>query len=177
MLSSKYHKVKIKITVCWKLFCQIRSPLRAIYENDTLLQLSCSQILLSYRMYHHCIKYVRIRSYSGPHFSRIFPHLDWIWRYTPYLSVFSPNIGKCGKNADQNTSEYGHFFAVSILLSIDYILWTFETIHNLYSFLCFWIFVFCHFRIVNKTCPYGHQIYQGGDIRQGAPTRRVNSQS
>ena len=23
--------------------------------------------------------------------------------------VFSPNAGKCGKNADQNNSEYGHF--------------------------------------------------------------------
>ena len=35
----------------------------------------------------HCVKSVRIRSYS----------------------VFSPNAGKCGKNIDQNTSEYGHF--------------------------------------------------------------------
>ena len=26
-----------------------------------------------------------------------------------YLSVFSPNAGKCGKNVDQNNSEYGHF--------------------------------------------------------------------
>ena len=26
-----------------------------------------------------------------------------------YLSVFSPNAGKCGKNEDQNNSEYGHF--------------------------------------------------------------------
>ena len=25
---------------------------------------------------HHCVKSVRIRSYSGPHFSRIFPHSD-----------------------------------------------------------------------------------------------------
>ena len=33
---------------------------------------------------------VRNRSYSGP-----------------YLSVFSPNAGKSGKNADQNNSEYG----------------------------------------------------------------------
>ena len=23
--------------------------------------------------------------------------------------IFSPNVGKCGKNADQNNSEYGHF--------------------------------------------------------------------
>ena len=27
---------------------------------------------------------------------RIFPHSDLIWRDTPYLSVFSPNTGKCG---------------------------------------------------------------------------------
>ena len=39
-----------------------------------------------------------------------YPHLDRIRRDTPYLSVFSPNSGKCGKNADQNNSEYGHFF-------------------------------------------------------------------
>ena len=32
---------------------------------------------------------VRIRNYSGPHFSR--------------------KCGKCGKNADQNNSEYGLF--------------------------------------------------------------------
>ena len=35
----------------------------------------------------HCVKCVRIRSYS----------------------VFSPNAGKWGKNMDQNISEYGHF--------------------------------------------------------------------
>ena len=57
----------------------------------------------------HYMRNIRIRSYSGPHFFRIFPHLDWIWRDTPHLSVFSPNAGKCGKNADQNNSEYGHF--------------------------------------------------------------------
>ena len=28
---------------------------------------------------------------------------------TPYLSIFSQNAGKCGKNADQNNSEYGLF--------------------------------------------------------------------
>ena len=43
------------------------------------------------------VKSVRIRSYSGPHYS------------TPYLSVFSPNVEKCRKNEDQNNSEYGHF--------------------------------------------------------------------
>ena len=57
----------------------------------------------------HCVKSVRIRSYSGPHFPRIFPNSDWIQRDTEYLSVFSPNSGKCGKNVDKNNSEYGHF--------------------------------------------------------------------
>ena len=28
----------------------------------------------------HCLKIVRIRSYSGPHFSHIFPHSDWMRR-------------------------------------------------------------------------------------------------
>ena len=36
---------------------------------------------------------------------RIFPHSDWMWRDTPYLSVFSLNA----ENKDQNNSEYGHF--------------------------------------------------------------------
>ena len=57
----------------------------------------------------HCVKSVRIRSYSGPHFSRVFPHSDWIRRDNLYLSVFSPNAGNSGENTDQNNSEYGHF--------------------------------------------------------------------
>ena len=43
----------------------------------------------------HCVKSVCIRSYSGPYLSHI-------------LSVFSPNAGKCGENAEQNNTEYGH---------------------------------------------------------------------
>ena len=31
--------------------------------------------------------------------------------------IFSPNTEKCGKNADQNNSEYGHFLcSVDLLL-------------------------------------------------------------
>ena len=36
----------------------------------------------------HCVTSVRIWSYSGPHFS-----------------IFSTNVGKCGKNEDQHNSE------------------------------------------------------------------------
>ena len=57
----------------------------------------------------HCVKSVRIQSYSGLHFSHIFPHSDWIRSDTEYLPVFSSNAAKCGKNADQNNSKYGHF--------------------------------------------------------------------
>ena len=42
-------------------------------------------------------------------FFRIFPDSDLIRRNTEYISVFSPNAGKCGKNVFQNNSEYGHF--------------------------------------------------------------------
>ena len=50
----------------------------------------------------HCVKRVRIWSYSGPHFSAFGLNTE---RY----SVFSPNAGKCRKYADQNNSEYGLF--------------------------------------------------------------------
>ena len=38
----------------------------------------------------HCVKSVRIRSYSGPHFPTFGLNMD----STPYLSVFSPSAGK-----------------------------------------------------------------------------------
>ena len=47
--------------------------------------------------------------YSELFWSAFFPQSDWIRRYIPYFSVFSLNAGKCGKNADQNNSEYRHF--------------------------------------------------------------------
>ena len=39
-------------------------------------------------------KSVRIWSYSSPHFSRIFPHSDWIRRDTPYSVRMWENAGK-----------------------------------------------------------------------------------
>ena len=58
-------------------------------------------------------------SYSGPHFSRISPHSNWIRRDTPYLSLFSPNAGKCEKNLDQNNSKYEHFLRSVRQVSLD----------------------------------------------------------
>ena len=40
----------------------------------------------------HCVKGVRIRSYSSPYFPACGLNTE---RETPYLSVFSPNAGKC----------------------------------------------------------------------------------
>ena len=56
----------------------------------------------------HCVKNVRIWSYSGPHFPA-FSCIRTEYEEIQYLSVFSPNALKCGKIADQNNSEYGHF--------------------------------------------------------------------
>ena len=47
----------------------------------------------------HCVKSVRIQSYSCPHF------------FTLNLSVFSLNARKCKKNADQNNSKCGRFLS------------------------------------------------------------------
>ena len=40
----------------------------------------------------------------------IFRHFPTFGLNTVYLSIFNPNVGKCGKNADQNNSKCGHFF-------------------------------------------------------------------
>ena len=53
---------------------------------------------------HHCVKTVRIWSYSGPHFPAF--GLDT----ERFVSVFSPNAEK----EDQNNPEYGHFSGSNI---------------------------------------------------------------
>ena len=59
-----------------------------------------------------CVKIVRTRSYSGLHFSGIFPHSNWIQRDTPCLSVFSTNARKMGNRITYNTDT---FYAVVFL--------------------------------------------------------------
>ena len=44
--------------------------------------------------------------YSELFWSAFFPHFPAFGLNTERYSVFSPNAGKCGKNADQNNSEY-----------------------------------------------------------------------
>ena len=64
----------------------------------------------------HRVKRVRIRSYPGTHFSRIFPQSSWIRKDTGYLSIFSSNAQKCRKNANHNNSEQGHFLRIEFSL-------------------------------------------------------------
>ena len=54
---------------------------------------------------------LRRKSQSSDLFwSAFFPHFPAFRLNTErYLSIFSPNAGKCWKNADQNNSEYGLF--------------------------------------------------------------------
>ena len=60
----------------------------------------------------YCVKRFRIRSYSGPHSSQIFPHLDWIRRDTEYLSVFSPNAGKYGPEKLRILTRFTYWMGV-----------------------------------------------------------------
>ena len=87
-----------------------------IFKNSVLIEhlwwLSLKFFIVIYMIW-HWVKSVRIRSYSCPHFSRIFPHSSWIRRDT------SPNARKCGQNLDQNNSEYGHFLR-SVRVVSDY---------------------------------------------------------
>ena len=62
--------------------------------------------VIIFRDVFHCVKSDRIQ--SGVILVRIFPAFSCIqieYKDTEYLSVFSPNVGKCWKNADQNNSE------------------------------------------------------------------------
>ena len=63
--------------------------------------------------------------------------LDWIWRDTEYLTVFSPNAWKCEKNVDQNNSEYGHFLRSAKDKEMRYLWINFSM--NLFSLLFPWV--------------------------------------
>ena len=63
----------------------------------------------------HSVKSVGIRSYSGSHFSHVLPHSDWIWRNMEYLSVFSPNAGKCGKMGTRITPDTDSFWTELVI--------------------------------------------------------------
>ena len=54
----------------------------------------------------HCIKRVRIRSYSGPHFSRIRTEYGETLRISPYSVRMRENAGKMGTRITPNTDTF-----------------------------------------------------------------------
>ena len=63
--------------------------------------------------------------------SAFFPHFPAFGLNTERYGVFSPNAEKCGKNADQNNSEYGHFLR-SVQLTTFFQEYFFIVIYKLY---------------------------------------------
>ena len=93
----------LKISVCrycWYL-CKMRAASSNINRHSNK-HARCSMHSLSKKMRktinklsnRHCVKSVRIWSYSGQHFPCIFPNLDWI--RSPYSVRMRENAGKCG---------------------------------------------------------------------------------
>ena len=54
----------------------------------------------------HCVKSVCIRSYSGPHFPRIFPHSELIRRDSPYSVRMRENAGKVRTRITPNMDTF-----------------------------------------------------------------------
>ena len=59
---------------------------------------------------------------------RIYPHLDWIPRDTPYLSVFSPNAGQIRTTITPNTDTFNTVKRNGLLQEFD--------LHNLMLIHC-----------------------------------------
>ena len=81
---------------------------------DRVSRLRAPQIV-----YLHWVKSVHSRSYSGPYFCRIFPHLDWIWGDTstsPYTVRMRGNAAKIRTRITPNTDT---FYAVLITGAVD----------------------------------------------------------
>ena len=74
------------------------------YSTDWLQHFS-----IKYSKSTHCLKSVRIRSYSGPHFPPIFPHADWIRRDTgisPNSVWMREDAGKMRTRTTPNTDTF-----------------------------------------------------------------------
>ena len=72
-----------------------------------------------------CVKNVLIRSYSGRHFSGIFPHLVWIRCISPYSVQMRENAGKMRTRITPNTDS---FYAVILCRSISVFSWFSATV-------------------------------------------------
>ena len=126
----------------------------------------------------HGVKRVRIRNYSGPHFSRIFPHSEWIRRDTAYLSVFSPNAGKCRKMRTRITPNTDSFYAVMLTKNITLsLLWPFfefffviSVCYRIELWACYWgVFFYSLFYVYSHSLQqlYFKKQYTNKDQRNG----------
>ena len=64
----------------------------------------------TYNQYLHCLKSVRIRSHSGPHFP--------VFGLNRERDRISPYSVRMRENADQNNSEHGHFLQIALILKL-----------------------------------------------------------
>ena len=68
-----------------------------------------------------CLRILRIRSYSGPHFFRIFSHSDWIRRDTEWIRSISLYSVRMRENAEKMwtrvTPNANTFYAVNFLFA------------------------------------------------------------
>ena len=90
-----------------------------------------------YKCHEHCVKYVRFGSYSGPHFSRIFSHSDWILeilRISLYSVRMRENAWKIRTRITPNTDT---FYAVKCKKKNKSQIWHIVVPHM-------WCLVFCN---------------------------------
>ena len=86
-----------------------RSKSFTFRPNKSCVYLNIEPINPVFLKTYHCVKSVRIRSYSGLHFSRIFPHSDWIQRIqciSPYSVRMWENVGKIQTEISPNTESF-----------------------------------------------------------------------
>ena len=72
-------------------------------DSETRFKSTMLKSIIAMHTYFHCVKSVRIRSYSDPFFSRIFPHSDWI---RPYSVRMRENAGKMQIRITLNTDPF-----------------------------------------------------------------------
>ena len=85
---------------CIKLYCVLIFN-RQIYQNEKKKKINLFSVNVPFkimRKHSHCVKSVRIRSYSGPYF----PAFGLNAERSPYSVQMQ-------EKTDQNNSEYGHF--------------------------------------------------------------------
>ena len=80
---------------------------------------------------YHCVQSVRIQSYSGPHFFRIFPHSDWILRMREH-------VGKMRTRITPNTDTFYAVFSKNEVFENSW--YVLEISRNIFERFCGTIF-------------------------------------